>query len=319
MNDNRASKLHQMRQMGHFTFIPTHDDVDSFEKSEYKYDALDATTRERPSLVLHQDVSLTTTWMRNAETSQPYGLQREGHIDFRSGEYESPKRTKKRVNSAYCSSPTTACSNDESSLSRDDDDNNIDPRSKRQREWTRDGSLVSKFLTMVESDLLPDFSSFEFPTDLDHVEPLVIEPTPLLVQSSSSSSEQAPLPFNEQPLCDIDCDLLKALLKTSSKSILTPGENDIIFGRGKSANTHPGNIRYRELVEKNKPLYHALGRSNTKKKAFTLKLLQTIKDYGGRFLELDDVKTGEYCEVSDDKAREKISQRLREPTRPSSR
>ena len=85
------------------------------------------------------------------------------------------------------------------------------------------------------------------------------------------------------------------------------------MGRGTKANTYPGNIKFRELIDENKQAYKALGSSNKKKKEFTEGILEYIKGYGGRFLTLTDVTKGEsYMEISDDKARKKISQTFRD-------
>ena len=89
---------------------------------------------------------------------------------------------------------------------------------------------------------------------------------------------------------------------------------DVLSGRGAMTNAHPGNIRYRKLIEDYKPEHAALT-SKQKKCAFTVRVMEEIKGYGGRFLTkacengpwvlLDSVK-------KPNAARKKISQSLRE-------
>ena len=101
-------------------------------------------------------------------------------------------------------------------------------------------------------------------------------------------------------------------LSAPGSSVLSPTDIDIMFGKGAKYNKHPGNIKYREVVESMKPLYRDQGTSKKGKKAVTLKCLKKIHDYGGRFLELVSVNPETWVVVPDNKAREKISQRIRE-------
>lgn len=85
-----------------------------------------------------------------------------------------------------------------------------------------------------------------------------------------------------------------------------------MLGKGAKSNNHPGNIRFRETVESMKPDYRKQGTSKKGKKKVTIECLKKIHAYGGRFLELVSVNPETWVVVEDNKAREKISQRIRE-------
>jgi len=95
------------------------------------------------------------------------------------------------------------------------------------------------------------------------------------------------------------------------KNISEPHDHDVLFGRGGGTNHHPGNKRYRQMVEDRKLDY-----VNSKRLDKPLVALEIIKVWRaqappGRFLKLDE-KTGMWNDVGDKKAREKTSQALRE-------
>jgi len=95
------------------------------------------------------------------------------------------------------------------------------------------------------------------------------------------------------------------------KGIKDPHENDVMYGRGGGTNHHPGNKRYRKMVEDRKLEY-----VNSKRLDKPLVALEIIRIWRGqlppgRFLKLDE-KTGLWNDVGDKKAREKTSQALRE-------
>ena len=95
------------------------------------------------------------------------------------------------------------------------------------------------------------------------------------------------------------------------KNIRDPSPNDILYGRGGGTNHHPGNKRYRKLVEDRKIEY-----VNSKRLDKPVVALDIVKKWRsqsppGRFLKMDD-KTGLWSDVGDKKAREKTSQALRE-------
>merc|ERR1712176_632126 len=95
------------------------------------------------------------------------------------------------------------------------------------------------------------------------------------------------------------------------KDIKEPHEHDVLYGRGGGTNHHPGNKRYRKMVEERKLDY-----VNSKRLDKPLVALEIIKVWRsqeppGRFLKMNE-KTGTWNDVGDKKAREKTSQALRE-------
>jgi len=95
------------------------------------------------------------------------------------------------------------------------------------------------------------------------------------------------------------------------KDIKDPHDNDVMYGRGGGTNHHPGNKRYRKLVEDRKVKY-----VNSKRLDKPMVALEIIRGWraqlpSGRFLKHND-KTGNWDDVGDKKAREKTSQALRE-------
>jgi len=95
------------------------------------------------------------------------------------------------------------------------------------------------------------------------------------------------------------------------KDVKEPHENDVMYGRGGGTNHHPGNKRYRAMVESRKVKY-----VNSKRLDKPLVALEIIREWRaqlppGRFLKHND-KTGNWDDVGDKKAREKTSQALRE-------
>jgi len=95
------------------------------------------------------------------------------------------------------------------------------------------------------------------------------------------------------------------------KGIKEPHDNDVMYGRGGGTNHHPGNKRYRKMVEERKVKY-----VNSKRLDKPLVALEIIREWRGqwppgRFLK-HNYKTGLWDDVGDKKAREKTSQALRE-------
>lgn len=94
--------------------------------------------------------------------------------------------------------------------------------------------------------------------------------------------------------------------------VLEPHDNDVLCGRGGSINSHPGNERFRQLVEKRKRVY-LTARFKREKRLIANSILSEIRsiDPPGRFLSKDP-KTGSWYDIGDEKARDKTSQALRE-------
>ena len=91
-----------------------------------------------------------------------------------------------------------------------------------------------------------------------------------------------------------------------------PHDNDVLCGRGGSINSHPGNERFRQLVEKRKRVY-LTARFKREKRLIANSILTEIRsiDPPGRFLSRDP-STGRWYDIGDEKARDKTSQALRE-------
>eukprot|EP00553_Chaetoceros_curvisetus_P015382 CAMPEP_0204642906 /NCGR_PEP_ID=MMETSP0718-20130828/245_1 /ASSEMBLY_ACC=CAM_ASM_000674 /TAXON_ID=230516 /ORGANISM="Chaetoceros curvisetus" /LENGTH=239 /DNA_ID=CAMNT_0051663839 /DNA_START=33 /DNA_END=752 /DNA_ORIENTATION=- len=86
---------------------------------------------------------------------------------------------------------------------------------------------------------------------------------------------------------------------------------DILLGRGTGPNSHPGNKKFRELIQESKSRYRTLPLRGKSKKNYVLKLLKQIADCGGRFMR-EDVLSATYYEVPQIEARKKIAQCLRD-------
>jgi len=97
-----------------------------------------------------------------------------------------------------------------------------------------------------------------------------------------------------------------------TEGIETPTKSDILLGRGAGVNRHIGNVNFRTLV-KNKQEMYAAAATNVQKYMIIMDILQQIKSLNppGRFI-TQDMKTGLWHDVSDEKARKKIGQALRE-------
>jgi hypothetical protein len=88
---------------------------------------------------------------------------------------------------------------------------------------------------------------------------------------------------------------------------LLPTHSDVLFGRGRPYQDHPGNQRVGLMVESLMPRYNGL--KKLEKTALCQELVDEIKKSGGRFLK--QVSGGVWEVGSDTLAREKISQTFR--------
>lgn len=91
--------------------------------------------------------------------------------------------------------------------------------------------------------------------------------------------------------------------------------NDVLCGRGAGVNKHPGNLYFRNLAQENKRLYKAASRKD--KGLIAMNIVSRIHSLGGRFLTSDSKEktihaTFQWTEIEHGKAREKVSQALRE-------
>mmetsp|Transcript_7000 Transcript_7000/g.14429 ORF Transcript_7000/g.14429 Transcript_7000/m.14429 type:complete len:302 (+) Transcript_7000:161-1066(+) len=96
---------------------------------------------------------------------------------------------------------------------------------------------------------------------------------------------------------------------------LPPGEKvgnwDVLCGRGGESNHYIGNKKYRKYIGERKDDYRKIDVKQRKQKTdFVRAIVQHIKNCGGRFI--DVTFDGKYYVVTDEKARKKTSQALRE-------
>jgi predicted esterase YcpF (UPF0227 family) len=85
--------------------------------------------------------------------------------------------------------------------------------------------------------------------------------------------------------------------------------NDVLCGRGGGTNVHPGNRRFRDLVNANRRAY--LKAKKNVKPTISRSIVRAIRQMNGRFLKKDE-KKDLWFEIGDDCAREKTSQALRQ-------
>jgi hypothetical protein len=86
-----------------------------------------------------------------------------------------------------------------------------------------------------------------------------------------------------------------------------PGRNDVILRRGRIFHDHPGNVHMRAYIDVFKQDYKSapLG----EKANIASKIVQAMKEEGGRFLERDG--DGWWVEVSDKEAGKRVSKAIR--------
>jgi len=117
------------------------------------------------------------------------------------------------------------------------------------------------------------------------------------------------LPQNEQTKqCHFDSSNRSNLTEKHKESI-SPTEKDVVFGRGGRANNHIGNKMYLQELKQLKAAYgkmHKSGKSNVSQR-----VIDAVHQNGGRFLKQEET-TGTWYEVSNQIAKKKASQALRE-------
>lgn len=95
-----------------------------------------------------------------------------------------------------------------------------------------------------------------------------------------------------------------------SEAITTPDKFAILLGRGGGSNNHHGNKVYQSVVEAHAVDYLKCSKRNNKTN-IAWEIVHQLKQQGSRFLRKDP-NSNTWEEVSDDEARRKVSQRLRE-------
>mmetsp|Transcript_11149 Transcript_11149/g.23083 ORF Transcript_11149/g.23083 Transcript_11149/m.23083 type:complete len:342 (+) Transcript_11149:222-1247(+) len=100
-----------------------------------------------------------------------------------------------------------------------------------------------------------------------------------------------------------------------NKQYLEYGEHDVLMGRGGKSNHHPGNLKYRQEIERLQEGYKNTDDKDEKTR-ISEQLVARVQSYGGNFLEKDE--RGWYI-IDDVVARRKVSQALREDKDPEKR
>lgn len=157
-----------------------------------------------------------------------------------------------------------------------------------------------------EIPVLPD------PNQQPHQQDNVV---PEKIESSSSLSELLYSPSSSSSMEGTSVESVDALTLSPSTVKLSeiasgPAPMDVICGRGGKANTHPGNISFREEAKKLRNWYE----SSSKSEKFTISamLVDLVRERGGRFLKRDDKQAGVWLEADANDVRKKASQALRE-------
>lgn len=93
----------------------------------------------------------------------------------------------------------------------------------------------------------------------------------------------------------------------SAKPPVRPAENDVLFGRGRIIQSWPGNIKFREFLEKHSEDYDNLPRKDRRKR--TIELTQELYSKRVRFFE--QTLSGEWTQIDITEARKRVSQAFR--------
>ena len=113
---------------------------------------------------------------------------------------------------------------------------------------------------------------------------------------------------NKSPKSSTECNHGSHARMIDKCHTINPTNNDVLFGRGGHTNGHAGNIRFRRMALKLRPLYEA----SSKKDKFNISnmLVEGVKKEGHRFAKRGS--DGLWHEVTWKFARKKASQALRE-------
>jgi uncharacterized protein YigA (DUF484 family) len=88
--------------------------------------------------------------------------------------------------------------------------------------------------------------------------------------------------------------------------VVIPGPFDVLLGRGKQSQENAGNLRYRNLIESYQERYENARKAE--KTSIADEVVQMVKQCQGRFLKENHA---DFVEVTDTKAREKVSHSFR--------
>lgn len=116
------------------------------------------------------------------------------------------------------------------------------------------------------------------------------------------------------PTNDSDCDSV-----ASGEGLCREGLNayDVVCGRDKLSHSHPGNKRFRRIIQSYREKYQTASRREDKTR-ITGEIVALVEHSGGRFLKSDENgKVGEWSEVDPASIHEKVSHALRSARDPS--
>mmetsp|Transcript_4924 Transcript_4924/g.13799 ORF Transcript_4924/g.13799 Transcript_4924/m.13799 type:complete len:490 (-) Transcript_4924:65-1534(-) len=149
--------------------------------------------------------------------------------------------------------------------------------------------------------------------------------TPAASPSSSSSPRPSPSakPTKEKRKAKVPNAMALMATSISHEPIdeCDWGEHDVPLGRRKEVRTYIGNVRFRQIIDQHRPKYQTFTRK-AEKTRMAKEIFFIIKHRGGRFLDPRKLSCGknkskvEWFEITPDKAQAKISQALRNGTRP---
>ncbi len=126
------------------------------------------------------------------------------------------------------------------------------------------------------------------------------------VKEELPSEKSIPLQIERSPLPKQAPDI--------EQNIITPRNEDVLFGRGGRTNHHPGNIRLREVVRQYQEAYRLAKKIDKPKISKLIVAALRTANPPSRFLRLNE-QLNEWVDVGDRRAAEKVSQTLREKER----
>lgn len=120
------------------------------------------------------------------------------------------------------------------------------------------------------------------------------------------------LPAHQVKLCDSQQPLESLLEKCLGPVVghSQPSPLDVICGRGLQARNHPGNKRFRKIVNDNYALY-SKAPSRSGKSRVVSHIIESVRMQGGDFVKMKP-KSAYYEKLSERLVREKVGQRLRD-------
>jgi len=178
-------------------------------------------------------------------------------------------------------------------------------------------ALVPSLSDMYKDVLSNPMQTSAAPAVEPPMPPLTVEPKPVPpvvapLAAPSSSTAAAPLQKKKKRIYK------SRKVVPSVKTYVDYTDHDVLLGRGGLSNKHPGNHRYRSAIEDAKDVYRSAVKDEKTKWAELL--VESVHQYGGRFLEKDKTPEGDkWYIVPDIVARRKAGQALREDNTPESR